>query len=304
MMDDLRDIAQFVEVARARSFSRAAAALGLPPSTLSRRISELEASLGTQLLLRTTRRVDLTEAGALFLSHCAPIIDAARTARAELATLSRRPRGSLRVSLTADFGTTFLAPIIATFCRSYPEIEVHLDLSPRRADLMSDGVDVAFRIGMPQEPYLYTRKLVTAGRGLLASPAYLAEQPAPTSPEELSLHACLFLSGQSGEQRWVLHQDADAREVTVQGQIQANTPGMVLRLAQEGMGIAVADEVMAAPYLQAGLLVRVLPDWVIAPVTIYSVTASRVLPTKTRLFIDHVQAALKRFDADKRAGDR
>lgn len=295
-MDDLRDIAHFVEVARTRNFSQAAARLGVPSSTLSRRIAELEAGLGIQLLVRTTRRVDLTEAGALFLSRCEEIVEAARGARAELSELTRRPRGTLRISLTPDFGTTFLAPVIAAFCAAHPEIALHLDLNPRRADIMAEGIDVAIRIGLPTEPYLFARKLITARRGLYASPAYLADLGTPNAPQDLGQHRCLSVS--AGEPApWVLHRGDQTEEVAVHGPVQANSPGMILRLAAAGLGIAAADEVMASPHLVRGELVPVLPDWSIRPVPIYAVTATKVHPVKTRIFLEFIQKALKAFGA-------
>jgi DNA-binding transcriptional LysR family regulator len=293
-LDDLRDIAHFVEVARTRNFSQAAARLGVPSSTLSRRIAELEAGLGTQLLVRTTRRVDLTEAGALFLSRCEEIVEAARGARAELTELTRRPRGTLRISLTPDFGATFLAPVIAAFCANHPEITLQLDLNPRRADIMGEGIDVAIRIGLPSEPYLFARKLITARRGLYASPTYLKAIGSPEVPQDLGQHRCLSVS--TGEPApWVLHRGHQTEEVVVHGPVQANAPGMVLRLATAGLGIAAADEVMAASYLDRGDLLPVLPDWSIRPVPVYAVTATKVHPVKTRLFLDFVQKALKGF---------
>lgn len=281
-------------MARTRNFSQAAARLGIPSSTLSRRIAELEAGLGTQLLVRTTRRVDLTEAGALFLSRCEEIVEAARGARAELADLAHRPRGTLRVSLTPDFGTAFLAPVIAGFCARHPEIALHLDLSPHRADIVAEGVDVAIRIGMPNEPYLFTRKLISARRGLYASPAYLAAEGTPQAPQDLTRHRCLSVSlGEAAP--WILHWEDQAEEVAVRGPVQANSPSMVLRLAAEGLGIAAADEVMASLHLSRGDLVRVLADWTIRPIPIYAVTATKAHPAKTRLFLDFVQAAMRGF---------
>ncbi|WP_297508477.1 LysR family transcriptional regulator [uncultured Caulobacter sp.] len=295
-MDELRDIASFVEVARARNFGRAAARLGVPASTLSRRIAELEAGLGAQLLVRTTRRVDLTEAGALFLSRCEDIVEAARGARAELSELVHRPRGTLRVSVTPDFATAFLALVVVDFCKRHPEIDLRLDLSPRRADLLADGVDVAIRIGTPQEPYLFARKLISARRGLYASPAYLAAAGAPLTPIDLTRHQCLSVSSGQAEP-WVLRRGEERAEIPVRGPVQANAPGIILRLAAGGLGIAAADEVMASAYLARGELVTVLPDWSIRPVPIHAVTATKVYPVKTRLFLEFVQAALKGFGA-------
>lgn len=221
-------------------------------------------------------------------------MEAARGARAELSDLALRPRGILRISLTPDFGATFLAPAIVAFCTSHPEIALHLDLNPHRADIMAEGIDVAIRIGMPTEPYLFARKLITARRGLYASPAYLAEVGTLHAPQDLGLHRCLSVS--AGEPApWVLHRGDQTEEVVVHGPVQANSPGMILRLAAAGLGIAAADEVMAASHLARGDLVPVLPDWSIRPVLIYAVTATKVHPVKTRIFLDFVQKALKGF---------
>lgn len=238
--------------------------------------------------------MDLTEAGVLFLSRCEEIVEAARGARAELAELTRRPRGVLRVSLTPDFGTTFLAPIIAAFCVHHPEIELHLDLDTHRADILAEGVDVAIRIGMPREPYLFARKLITARRGLFASPGYLVAHGHPEQPSDLTSHNCLSVS--VGEPApWVLHHAARTEEVAVRGMVQANSPGMILRLAAEGLGIAAANEVMAAGYLQDKRLAPVLPGWSISPVPVYAVTATKAHPNKTRLFLDAIQAELASY---------
>ena len=135
-MDDLRDITLFADMARARSFSAAAARLTLPASTLSRRIAELQRGWGTKFLHRTTRRVDLTEAGTLFLARCEQIVAAARHTRQDLCDLTQTPRGTLHLSVTPDFGTSFLAPMLASFGKTHPGLGLHLGLSPARVDML------------------------------------------------------------------------------------------------------------------------------------------------------------------------
>jgi DNA-binding transcriptional LysR family regulator len=160
---------------------------------------------------------------------------------------------------------------------------------------MAEGVDVAIRIGLPTEPYLFARKLITAQRSLFASPAYLAGSGTPETPQALLKHRCLSVS--TGDPApWILHQGDRTEEVAVHGPVQVNAPGMVLRLAAEGLGIAAADEIMASGLVATGQLSRVLPDWSIRPVSVFAVTATRLRPAKTRLFLDFVQASLTRFD--------
>ncbi|OYU46862.1 MAG: LysR family transcriptional regulator [Rhizobiales bacterium PAR1] len=292
-MNELQDIANFVEVARTGSFTRAALTLGMPGSTLSRRIAELEKSLGIKLFHRTTRRVDLTEAGRLYLSRCEPLMDDARSARAELLEMIAIPRGQLRVSMSPDFGTTYLGPAIASFLRLYPEITLQLDLSPRRVEIVAEGYDLAIRIGAPSEPHLVVRKLINASRSLYASPRFLELAPILKAPADLAKLACIRVDSQGDDGQWILRRDEAIEKVTVRGQVFANNPRMVLQLAAEGLGVVIADDVMAESMVKTGQLVRVLPGWDVPPVPIYLVTASKSLPTKTRLFVNHLHEALK-----------
>lgn len=146
-MDYLRDMSLFVEIARAKSFRRAAEALGMPSSTLSRRIHLLERAIGLRLLHRTTRRIELTEAGQIYFERSRRIVDEARLAHEALGEMIEKPGGVLRVSLPVDFGAVFLAPYLAEFCRRYPAINFEFDLTPRRVDLVAEPFDVAIRMG-------------------------------------------------------------------------------------------------------------------------------------------------------------
>lgn len=296
-MDSLRDVVHFVEVARARSFVRAAETLGVPTSTLSRRIAEHEAAIGAKLFNRTTRRVELTEAGILYLARCEQIVEAARAAREEIQNLHRRPRGLLRVSMSPDFGATFLAPVIATFRGLYPDIALQLDLSPRQVDLLGEGFDLAVRMGVPADPTLVGRRLVYARRGLYASPDFLARTAVPRVPGDLSDLECLAVGPSAYAARWILRRGTDTQEVQISGRVIANTPGMVLQLAASGLGIAAVDATMAAPLVRSRRLKQILPDWEIAPVPVYVLTPSQVDTLKVRVFIDHLCYSLKKYEA-------
>jgi DNA-binding transcriptional LysR family regulator len=279
-VDDLRDLILFVEVAERRSFVAAARHLEVPQSTLSRRIAALEERMGTRLLHRTTRRVAVTDAGALLLLRGRQIADEALAVRTEI--------------ITPDFGTGFLAPVIASFCALHPLIDLRLDLTPRRVDLVEEGIDVSFRMGTPRDVAHLVRKLIDARRGVFASPGLLGRHPPLCDPDGLRSMPCLSVGGAEAD-TWVFRRGEEQRVVAVEGRVAANTPGMVLHLAAEGVGVAAADEMMAASFVESGRLTRVLADWSIAPVPIYAVTASRLQPLRVRLFIDHVQSALRRF---------
>lgn len=153
---------------------------------------------------------------------------------------------------------------------------------------------MAIHIGLPTKPCLFARKLITARRGLYASPAYPAAMGTPLTPQDLSQHRCLSVSA-SEPATGVLHRGDQTEEVVVHGPVQTNSPGMVLRLAADGLGISAVDEVMTASHRAQGELVPVLPDWSIRPVPVYAVTATNVHPVKTRVFLDFVQEALKGF---------
>lgn len=258
-MEYLNDMALFVEVVKARSFSRAAETLGIPNSTLSRRISELEKGIGLRLLHRTTRKIEPTEAGQLYFERCKRIADEARFAHEQLGEMLARPSGLLRASLPVDFATVYLAPLIAEFARLYPGISFEFDLSPRQVDLISDPVDVVIRMGEPPNSNLIARKLASLRRGLYASPKYLQMFGAPEQPSDLSRHECLRLRG-PGADRWTLSGDTGSVEVDVGGRFELNSVGMLRRLASLDLGIVLLSEGIAEQDLINGVLHKVLPE--------------------------------------------
>ena len=178
LLEVLPDMVLFVAVAKAESFTRAARALAMPVSTVSRRLGEMETRLGVQLLTRTTRQVVLTDIGAIYFERCRAIVDAAEAAQAELQGQSAVPRGRLRISATADFALTYLTPVFEEFATRFPEVSFELDLTPRSVDLVAENFDVAIRMGQLPDSQLVARKLGASARGLYASPAYLAQATA------------------------------------------------------------------------------------------------------------------------------
>jgi DNA-binding transcriptional LysR family regulator len=285
-------MALFVNVVNAMSFTRAAERLGMPKSSLSRRIAELERAIGVRLLNRTTRHIELTEAGAAYHARCTEIVEAAEVAHEELADLIRTPRGHLRVSMLPDMAVVFFAPLLAIFSRRHPLITFELDLSPRRVDLLSEGFDLAIRAGDLADSSMTARRLALIESRLYAAPDYLAAHGTPTHPAELADHACLRLPLGAAGGLWRFSRGSEIVEVAVNGAFAVNHMGMVRRLAEQGLGIGFIHQGMARDAVTAGTLVPLLADWSLPATPIYAFTASRLLPAKVRTFVDFLAAAL------------
>ena len=292
-MELLNDMALFVEVVRAMSFRRAADAIGVPNSTLSRRVSALEKTIGLRLLHRTTRKLELTEAGQIYYERCKRIVAEAKLAHEQLGDLLAQPSGVLRVSLPVDFATTYLAPLISEFARCYPGIRFDFDLTPRRVDLVAEPFDVAIRMGEPQDSGLIARPLASLPTYLYASPSYLASAGEPLQPADLSLHECLGFRTVKALV-WALNCPTTQTDMQVEvgGRFQLNNVGMMRRLATLGLGIVLMNEAMVADELASGRLQRVLPLWQGEPVPVYVITETRLLPAKTQRFIEFLRERL------------
>lgn len=288
-MELLNDMALFVEVVKAKGFRRAAEANDMPSSTVSRRISALEKAIGLRLLHRTTRKVELTEAGQIYFERCKRIVEEARLAHEQLGEMLAQPSGVLRASLPVDFANIFLLPLLIEFGQLYPGISFEFDLTPRRVDLVSDAFDVVIRMGEPPSSNLIARALARLPQGLYASPTYLAQSGKPKHPADLAGHECL--RGPKAES-WTLHRGSDSQEIAVGGRFRVNSVGMLQRLATHGQGIALLSEAIAAEDIAAGRLERVLPQWRAPPVSVYVITETRLLPAKTQRFIEFLRERL------------
>lgn len=288
-MEFLNDMALFVEVVKAKGFRGASDATGVPNSTLSRRISALEKAIGLRLLHRTTRKVEVTEAGQLYFERCKRIVDEARLAHEQLGEMLAQPSGVLRASLPVDFAVTYMAPLIAEFAERYPGITFDFDLTPRQVDLVSEPYDVAIRMGEPASSQLIARPLASLTPHLYASPRYLERSGEPKSPAELERHECLNIIKASA---WTLHRGKESTKVSTSSRFAINSVGLIRRLSTYGMGIMLVPEAIVADDLAAGRLVRVMPDWHGRPMPVYALTETRLLPAKTQRFIEFFKERL------------
>lgn len=289
-MEFSNDMAIFVEVVKARGFRGAAEALHMPNSTISRRIGLLEKAIGLRLLHRTTRKVELTEAGQVYYERCKRIVDEARLAHEQLGDMLAQPTGTLRASLPVDFAVTYMAPLIAEFAQLYPGLTFDFDLTPRQINLVTEPFDVAIRIGEQEDSHLVARHLASLTPFLYASPTYLEREGEPATPADLAGHQC-FNMNKNG--LWALHGGDVVTQVAVGCRYALNSVGMLRRLATLDQGIILMPPAIVADDVAAGRLRQVLPAWHGKPVPVYAVTETRLLPAKTQRFIEFIKQRLE-----------
>ena len=293
-MEVLNGMRLFVEVARTRNFRRAADALGMPNSTLSRQIAELEKAVGLRLLHRSTRKVELTEAGEVYFKRCQSIVEEALSAHEALRDVATKPSGTLRVSMPVDLATGYLAPNLSDFAQTYPLIDFEFDVTPRRIDLQTEPFDLAIRIGQPPAApsMLVARPIGLLPRYLYASPSYLKSAPTLKHPDDLAYHVMCVGQGTTKQQDGArtLHRGDETVTVVTGTRFAMNSVGLSRAFAKLGVGIAVLDNVLAHEDVVSGQLHRVLPEWSLAPLPVHAITETRLLPARTRLFIDFLKA--------------
>jgi DNA-binding transcriptional LysR family regulator len=285
----LNDMALFVGVVKAKSFRRAAEILGMPTSTLSRRISALEADVGLRLLHRSTRKIEVTEAGQVYFDRCRRLVEEAYLAHEKLDDFKKEPAGLLRVSLPVDFASTYLSPLIAEFLQMHPAITFDLDLTPRNVDLVSEPYDVAIRMRPQPDSHMIARPLATLRPKLYASPGYLERAGEPVCPTDLANHQCIEFPKTT---TWHLHRGDEQVGVAIDGRVRLNSPGMAQRLATFDLGIVLIPEELVATEVNQGKLQRVLPEWSGRPAPVFVMTESRLLPAKTEHFIAFLRSRL------------
>ena len=294
---ELSDIALFVEVARRLSFTRAAEALDIPQSSLSRRVSRLERALGVTLLHRSSRRVELTESGQKYFERCRKIVEEAEAAHDQLLRDSSSPKGKIRMSVPVDFGLLFVAPVLAEFARQYCELSFEVDMSPRRVDLVAERYDLAIRVGeLENSTTLVTRRLITVEVALYAAPSYLSSAGIPQTPSDLASHSCLRMLLPSPNLPWVLRSEGTQVEAIGQSRFAINNLGMLRELTVSGAGIGAFDAVVADAEIRGARLQRVLPDWTLVPLPISLLTPGGRLPRRVRLWVDFLVERLRCFD--------
>jgi len=286
------DFILFATIVEQESMVRAAEYLGMPKATVSRRLTNLEAALGQRLLFRTTRRLTLTDFGQEFLDHCRRVAEEVGSANDFVSSREIQPRGRLRVSMPGDYAKLYFSRAIATFIETYPDIQLDLDLTSRRVDLMGERFDLAIRMGaLENDSNLVARKINEQSFGLYASPIYLALHPAPKHPDDLEHHASVrLLSARGTALPWKLARGKVVWEKIPPGRLTLNSPDVIQQLLLDGAGIGALPDRFVAEDVRLKRLVRILPEWSLPAVPAWAVMPMRrYLPAKTRAFLNHIE---------------
>lgn len=293
--EHLPAVAAFARVAQHASFTRAAAELGVSPSALSQTVRLLEERLGMRLLNRTTRRVGVTEAGAVFLQRVLPALEQLGAAFSELDELRGKPAGTLRISLPRLALATLIAPLLEEFCRAYPEVRLETIADDRFVDLVGEGYDAGIRLGERlAQDMIAVRATREQRAAVVGSPDYFRRNPSPMVPADLHEHPCMRFRFSSGVlYRWEFGRDGQDFEIDVDGPLICNDNALMIQAAKQGLGLTHVMEDLVRGELERGELVRVLEDWCPPFAGFYLYYPSRAqMPLKLRVFIDFVQARL------------
>ena len=282
------EMAFFSLLARCGSFSRAAGELSLSTPAVSKRLAQLEARLGVQLLNRTTRRVSLTQEGEIYLQHARRILVDIEDMERLVSNAVAAPQGLLRVNATQGFGRSHVAPLISRFVKAHPQVQVELQLTVNPPPLSEDAFDVCIRFGEPPDARVMARKLAPNRRLLCAAPAYLARHGAPKTPHELMHHNCIGIrQGNDGYGVWRLSAGKQTETLKVRGNLSTSDGEIAVNWALDGHGILMRAEWDIAKYLRSGRLRQVLENWQTPPADIHVVYPQRhQLSARVRAFVD------------------
>jgi LysR family transcriptional regulator, regulator for bpeEF and oprC len=293
--DKLNTIALFIEAAHWSSFSVAARQLGLAPSSVSKAIQRLETELDTRLFERTTRKIRLTQDGAVFFDRCTQILAQLEAAELELSKARSHPQGLLRIDLNVSLGQRHIVPALAKLLQTYPDIQLDISLSDRTVDLIESGIDAVVRIGSVSDSRLMMQPLATTRFIVCAAPAYLDRYGTPKTPEDLLKHNCLnFTYPQTRKQfEWIFQRQGKVFRLPVRGNFAIDHPDAHLSAAIAGIGIVQELSFIVGPAIAQGQLVPLLQDYVV-PGEMISVIypQKQFLPAKMQVFLDFLKTLM------------
>ena len=315
-MDKLDAMQTFVHVAQAGSFTAVADQLQVARSVVTRQIAALETHLAAKLITRSTRSLTLTAAGSAYLEKCRVILNMVDAAESSLTEENAVPRGRIRLALPHSFGLQRLMPALLDFANAQPHVELLLNFSDQRSNLVEEGIDLAIRITANLQPGDILRQLGSCRLLTVAAPTYLALHGQPTHPAQLQRHECLVYSMSSNTATWP-YRVADAaggmggvsgtggvngqvQQFAVRGRLTANNGVALLQATAQGMGIALQPDFLAGPFIARHEVVEILQDFASPPLGIYAVLPSnRYIPHRVGVLMDYLAGVLK--DANQAA---
>lgn len=293
-MDRLEAMSVFTAVVEAQGFSAASRRLAMPLATVSRNVSELEARLGVQLLVRSTRKVSLTDSGRQYFEACRRILDEVGEAERAAAGEYSAPRGGLILTTPIVFGRLHIVPVVVEFLAAYPEVDVQMMLVDRVVDLLDEHIDLALRIGELPDSSLIAVRIGSIGRVVCASPAYLAAHGVPNYPDELGAHDAVTFAGLSSTREWSFRIGPSVEKFPVRSRLTVTTAEAALDAAVAGAGLTRLLSYQAAAAVQDGRLTIVLRDYEPAPNAVSLIYPSgRLVPLKLRAFLDFAAPRLR-----------
>ncbi|WP_394134946.1 LysR family transcriptional regulator [Aliivibrio fischeri] len=258
MLDLIRIFDQVVE---SGSFSKAGHALHMAPSSVARNIDNLEKKIQTTLFKRSTRQLILTEEGLYFHQKSIQLLQDSDKLLSEMKGSNEEPKGMLRISVFESFGNLVLASFIPEFLALYPKVQIELELDNKVVDLNSENIDIAIRIGTPQDSRLKARKLMVNYTSLVASPTYLAKYHSINKPDDLHDHNCLLISHERQRNHWFFKKGNIQKKVSVSGNLISKGGSPLLNAALAGTGVLLLSDWMVIPYIENGALIKLLPEW-------------------------------------------
>jgi len=287
---DLIALRSFMTVIEAGNFKRAAEKLEASTAAISRRVSGLERALGVKLLNRTTRQIDLTDAGKQFYDDLQDIFCSLDEAEERLQQGRETVKGNLRIAAPLSFGTMCLAPVLPGFMKHYPELKIQLQLEDQFTDIVAAGIDIAIRIGVPEDSSLVASCIASIPRTFCASPDYLEQYGEPKQPSDLAIHNCLHYNHISMKEEWSYLKAGKMHKFDVTGTLSTNNGEVLRDAAIKGVGLTLLPTFIAADALRAGSLKSILTEYCPKPFGLYAVRPSRQFtPARMKLFIKYLK---------------
>ncbi len=292
---NLNRLVYFAAVVDAGSFTKAADHLGITKAVVSQQVARLEQEVGTTLLMRTTRRLQTTEAGRIFHARCVSILRETEDAFSELAEARTDPKGLLRITAPYDYGTSVVVPIVTAFTARYPDCKVELNLSDRSVDLIAENMDIAIRVGWLADSSLQARRIGSFRQLLVGSPQFADRIAQLRDPKDLPAWPFVANAALREPLEWTFTKDdRETRTVILKSDIAINTTPAVMQAVRHGGGISVLPDFLAVGELTSKSLIAVLPEWHLPSGGIYTVyPAARFRPPKVTAFVDMLASAVK-----------
>ncbi|MHC8287925.1 LysR family transcriptional regulator [Pseudomonas sp. XS1P51] len=293
-VDKLNAMAIFVRVVERGSFSAVAREMQTSQPTISKVLRALESELGGKLIARSTRQLSLTDEGQRYYNECLQILAAVDAAEHSFQSGRETVAGNLRIGSSVSFGRLQIAARLPAFLKRYPQINIDLQLSDQNQDLVSEGLDVTFRIGELNDSGLIARHIGTTHRVTVATPDYLREHGQPQTPEELNGHNCLQFNLLNSQNLWIYEKDARHHEVRIKGNAQSNNSEAIREMVLGGLGIALSPVWLFSEDLKAGRVKAILLDYTAQSLPIHAVSpANRRQSARVKAFVDYMSQALE-----------